>query len=299
MTRSVPRPALAARAAALVVPGVLAFACAAPRPAPAPSPAPGATLQVVCSGGFTAALRELAPAFERASGTRLVIGAGPSMGTTRNAIPIRLARGERLDVVIMVGTALQGLIEQGKVLPDSRVDLARSAIGVVVKKGAPRPDLRTAESVKRALLDAASIAYSDSASGVYISTEMFQRLGIADQVKAKAHMIPAEPVAGVVARGEAELGFQQVSELLPVAGVDLVGTLPPELQKITTFSAGVVTGSSAPDAAGALLRFLASPAATDAIVRSGLAPIEPAPHARRDTLDPVGGSAALAAATPW
>jgi molybdate transport system substrate-binding protein len=277
MTMSTTRPAIAALATALFAASLLVFGCGSPRGAEPQVATPQvATLQVVCSGGFSAALRELAPQFERSSGTKLVIGAGPSMGTTPNAIPVRLQRGERLDVVIMVGSALDALIAQGKVMPTSRVDLARSAIGVVVRKGAAKPDIRTAESVKRALLDAASIAYSDSASGVYISTEMFQRLGIADQVKAKAHMIPAEPVAAVVARGEAELGFQQLSELMPVPGVEIVGPLPPELQKITVFAAGVVTGSSAPDAATALLRFLSSPAATAAVTRSGLTPIAPA-----------------------
>ena len=266
------RPSITARAIAIVASSAVLFACA-----PRAAETRVATLQVVCSGGFFAALQELAPQFEQSSGTRLMIGRGPSMGQTQNAIPLRLQRGERIDVVIMAGSALDGLVQDGKVVASSRVDLARSAIGVVVRKGAPRPDIRSAEAVKRALLDAASIAYSDSASGVYISTEMFQRLGIADQVKAKARMIPAEPVAGIVARGEAEIGFQQMSELLPVPGVDLVGPLPPELQKITPFSAGMVVGSSAPDAASAFIRFLSSPAAVTAIARSGLMPIASAP----------------------
>jgi molybdate transport system substrate-binding protein len=199
------------------------------------------------------------------------------MGSTHNAIPLRLRRGERIDVVIMVGSALDGLIQEGKVIASGRADLARSMIGVVVRKGARRPDISSAEAVKRALLDAASIAYSDSASGVYISTQMFQTLGIADQVQAKSRKVLAEPVAGVVARGEAEIGFQQMSELLPVPGVDLVGPLPPELQKITPFAAGIVAGSSASDAAHAFIRFLASPAAVPAIARSGLMPIATAP----------------------
>lgn len=272
MKMSTTSPSIAARAAAVLASCMLMFACAARA-----AETKVATLQVVCSGGFSAALKELAPEFERASGTKLAIGAGPSMGNTPNAIPLRLRRGEPIDVVIMAVSALDGLIKEGKIVPNSRVDLARSAIAMVVRKGARRPDISSAEAVKRALLDATSIAYSDSASGVYISTEMFQRLGIADQVKAKARMIPAEPVAGVVARGEAEIGFQQLSELLPVPGIDLVGPLPPELQKITVFSAGVVAGSSAPDAAGALLKFLAAPAAVAAITRSGLTPIASAP----------------------
>lgn len=266
------RLSITARAIAIVASSAVLFACA-----PRAAETRAATLEVVCSGGFFAALQELAPQFEHSSGIKLTVGRGPSMGNTQGAIPLRLQRGERIDVVIMVGSALDRLIQDGKIVASSRVDLARSLIGVAVRKGAPKPDISSAEAVKRALLDAASIAYSDSASGVYISTEMFQRLGIADQVKAKSRSIPAEPVAGVVARGEAEIGFQQMSELLPVRGVDVVGPLPPELQKITPFSAGVVASSSAPGAASAFIRFLSSPSAAAAIARSGLEPIASSP----------------------
>jgi molybdate transport system substrate-binding protein len=127
--------------------------------------------------------------------------------------------------------------------------------------------------VKRALLAAKSIAYSDSASGVYVSTEMFAKLGIADEMKDKARKIPATPVGEIVARGDAEIGFQQIAELLPVPGVDIVGPLPPELQKVTVFSAGIATVSKEPDAGRALIKFLASPAARDAIIKSGMEPI--------------------------
>jgi molybdate transport system substrate-binding protein len=232
-----------------------------------------AEIKVVSSGGFAAAYRELVPEFERATGHKVVTGWGPSMGNTPQAIPQRLARGEPVDVVIMVGYALGDLAKEGKVLPDSQRDLARSLIGVAVRAGAAKPDIGSADAVKRALLQAKSIAYSDSASGVYISTEMFQRLGIADQVKGKSRMIPAEPVGLVVARGEAELGFQQMSELKPIEGIELVGPLPPELQKVTVFSAGIVTTSKEPDAAKALIAFLASPAAAAAIVKSGIEPM--------------------------
>jgi molybdate transport system substrate-binding protein len=195
------------------------------------------------------------------------------MGTTQNAIPVRLERGEPADVLIMVGYALDGLAKQGKVVADSRVDLVKSPIGVAVKSGTPKPDISSGETLKRALLAAKSIAYSDSASGVYISTEMFPKLGIADDMKGKARAIPAEPVAAVVARGDAEIGFQQISELLPVAGVDMIGPLPPELQKITVFSAGIATASKEPDAGKALIKFLASPAARPTMIKTGLEPI--------------------------
>jgi len=239
----------------------------------APAFVSAAELHVVSSGGFAAAYKVLAPQFEHNSGNTLVTGWGPSMGDTKDAVPQRLARGEPIDVVIMVGYALDALVSQGKVLTDGRAALARSGIGVVVKEGAPKPDVSSIDALRQALLDAKSIAYSDSASGVYIQNEMFKRLGIADQVKGKAHMIPAEPVGAVVARGDAELGFQQISELKPIHGITLVGPLPPELQKYTVFSAGVVAGSSQPDAARALIRFLASPGAAPVVVDSGMEPL--------------------------
>ena len=235
--------------------------------------AAAAEVRVMISGGLTAAYNALVPEFERATGNKVVTSYGPSMGTTINAIPVRLARGEPADVVIIVGYALGDLIQQGKVVAGSRVDLVKSPIGIAVKAGAPKPDIGSAEAVKRALLAAKSIAYSDSASGVYVSTELFQKLGIADAVKDKAKKIPAEPVAGVVARGDAEIGFQQISEMLPVPGVDIVGPLPPELQKITVFAAGIATVAKQPEAGKALITFLASPAARDTLIKSGLEPV--------------------------
>ena len=159
----------------------------------------------------------------------------------------------------------------------SRVDLARARIGMVVRAGAPKPDIGSVDALKRTLLAAKSIAFSASASGVYLSSEVFPRLGIADQIKDKTKRIESERVAAVVARGEAEIGFQQISELLPVPGVELVGPLPPEVQRVTVFAAGVATGAKEPDAAGALIKFLAAPAAAAAITKSALEPMEDAP----------------------
>jgi molybdate transport system substrate-binding protein len=232
-----------------------------------------AEVRVMISGGLTAAYDVLVPEFERLTGNKVLTAYGPSMGTTVNAIPIRLERGEPADVLIMVGYALGDLIKHGKVVADSRVDLTKSLIGIAVKSGAPKPDISSAEALKRALLAAKSIAYSDSASGVYVSTEMFAKLGIADEMKDKARKIPATPVGEIVARGDAEIGFQQISELRPVPGVDIVGPLPPELQKVTVFAAGIATVSKEPDAGKALIRFLASPAAGAAIIKSGMEPI--------------------------
>jgi molybdate transport system substrate-binding protein len=235
--------------------------------------ATAAEVHVMISGGLTAAYNALVPEFERATGHKVLTSYGPSMGTTVNAIPIRLERGEPADVLIMVGYALGDLIKQDKAAADSRVDLVKSPIGIAVKAGASKPDISSAETITRALLAAKSIAYSDSASGVYVSTEMFQKLGIAEQMKDKASKIPATPVGEIVAHGGAEIGFQQISELKPVAGIDIVGPLPDELQKITIFSAGIAAVSKEPDAGKALIKFLASPAARDTLVKSGLDPI--------------------------
>ena len=237
------------------------------------SAAPAAELRILISGGVSPAYRELSPEFERATGNHLTAAYGPSMGTTENAIPQRLARGEPADVFIMVGDALGKLVEQGKAVGATRVDLVRSPIGMSVRAGAPKPDIGTPEALKRTLLGAKSVAYSDSASGVYVGNELFKKLGIEAEMKDKARMIPAEPVAAVVARGEAEIGFQQVAELLPIPGADFVGPIPAEVQKITVFSAAVASNSTAPDAAKAFIAFLASPAAAPVLKKTGLDPI--------------------------
>jgi molybdate transport system substrate-binding protein len=235
--------------------------------------ASAAEVRVMISGGLSAAYNALVPEFERQTGNKVLTAYGPSMGTTVNAIPVRLERGEPADVLIMVGYALGDLVKNGKVVPGSRVDLVNSPIGIAVKAGAPHPDISSSDAVKKALLSARSVAYSDSASGVYVSTEMFQKLGIVDQMKDKATKIPATPVGEIVAKGEAEIGLQQISELKPVQGIDIVGRLPDDLQKITVFSAGIAVVSKEPEAGKALIKFLASPAARDSIVKSGLDPI--------------------------
>ena len=237
------------------------------------SAASAAEVRVMISGGLAAAYKALVPEFERATGHKVLTAYGPSMGTTMNAIPIRLERGEAADVLIMVGYALDDLAKQGKVIADSRVELVKSPIGIAVKSGAAKPNISNADAIRRMLLAAKTIAYSDSASGVYVSTEMFDKLGIKEAMQGKARKIPAIPVGEIVARGDAEIGFQQISELRPVEGIDIVGPLPDELQKITVFSAGIATVSKEPDAGKALIKFLASPAARAEIVKSGMDPI--------------------------
>src|SRR3979490_2817890 len=229
------------------------------------------------SAVFYGVYSELAPAFERASGHHLVTIRGPSMGDSPEAIPARLARGEAADVVILDGGAADELGKQGLVRSDSKVDLARSLIGMVVRNGAEKPDIGSVEAFRSTLLAAKSIAYSDSSSGTYLSTKLFAKLGVADQVAGKSRKVrgppSGEPVAAVVARGEAEIGFQQVAELIHVPGVPFVGAIPAEVQQDTFFSAALGNAVRQPEAAGALLRFLASSEAAPAISKAGLAPL--------------------------
>ena len=231
-------------------------------------------IKVVTSGAFTAAYLELVPEYEHATHSKLVTEFGPSMGTTHNAIPVRLGRGEAIDVVIMAAPALDDLAKQGKIRADSRVDLVQSKIGMAVKAGAPKPDISTLDALKLTLLAAKSIAYSDSASGVYLSTELFPKLGIADQIKSKCRKIEADPVGGVVASGEVEIGFQQISELRPVKGIDIVGELPPGAQRVIVFAAAIPTTSKHPEAAKELIQWLASPSNYTLIQKTGLEPVK-------------------------
>ena len=227
-------------------------------------------LKVMTSGGFTAAYKLLGPQYARQSGDTLDTILGPSMGKAPEAIPNRLARGEHADVVIMVGYALDELIKQGKVDPASRVELADSRIGMVVREGAAKPDISSVDGLKKTLLDAQSVAYSDSASGVYIEQQLFKKLGIEDQLKPKAKMIARIPVGSVVATGDYQLGFQQVSELLPVPGVSFVAKIPESVQSVTRFAAGIPVKAEHPEEAKALLAYLAAPAAQADVQATGL-----------------------------
>ena len=195
------------------------------------------------SGTFTAALLELAPGFERATGHR-VVAATTTMGVGTQSIPSRLQRREPADVVIVDDEALMQMITDGTVIAGTRTPLAQSGIGMAVRAGAPRPDISTVDALRRTLLAARSIAYSASVSGRYLTTELFQRLGIAEQMAPKSRRIEGERVGAVVARGDAKLGFQQTSELLPVPGIDYVGPLPPGVQRVSVFSAGVAAHSA-------------------------------------------------------
>lgn len=229
-------------------------------------------IKVVTSATFKAAYLELVPEYERATRDVVVTEYGPSMGTTHNAIPMRLERGEEIDVVIMTAYRLDELIKEGKVRADGRMDLASSNIAMVVKAGAAKPDISTVDGLKKALHAAKSIACSDSDSGIYLTTELFQKIGIAEQIKSKIIKIEATPVGEAVASGKAEIGFQQISELLPIKGIDIVGPLPPGAQRVTFFAAGIPLTAKNPKAGKRLIQWLASPAAYAAIRKSGLEP---------------------------
>src|SRR5262245_45568478 len=226
-----------------------------------------ADIKIMSSNAMREALLELFPMFERASGHK------PKPSFVGGVdIMKRMAAGETCDLVIMSGPQIDQLIGQGKVKPGSRVDLVRSGVGVAGRAGAPRPDISSAESIKRALLAAKSITYSSGPSGVYLAN-LFIKMGIADAIKAKIKTAPpGVPAGSFVASGEAEIGFQQISELMPVQGIDLIGPLPADIQEITVFSGGLHVAATQPDAAVALMTFITSPPAAPVIKAKGLDP---------------------------
>jgi molybdate transport system substrate-binding protein len=213
-------------------------------------------MKVLCTNGLKTVLVDLVPAFEQSSGSKVAVTWGSANGLLQE-----LAAGAGGDLVILSAEAVDDLVKQGKVVAGSKVDLARSAIGVAVRRGASKPDIGSPEALKKALLAARSVSHSKTGmSGIHFVT-VPARLGIADEMKGKIVIPdPGTPVGEVVARGDAEIGIQQISELLPVDGVEIVGPLPAELQRITTFSAGVLAAAKEPDAAKALVRFLAAEA---------------------------------------
>ncbi|WP_424814516.1 molybdate ABC transporter substrate-binding protein [Roseococcus sp. YIM B11640] len=235
--------------------------------------AAGLTLRVMTSGAFTAPYRELIAPYEAASGNKLESAFGASMGAAPDAIPQRMSRGEPADILVMARSALDEMVRLGHVRPGSQVDLVESRIAMAVRTGTPHPRIGTVEEFRQAMLDARSIGYSASASGVYIETELFRDLGIADRVMPKARRVMSERVGSVVARGELDVGFQQVSELLPIPGIEIVGPLPGPLQRATVFSAGICTRSENPESALELIRFFNTPAAREVSRRAGLDPV--------------------------
>jgi molybdate transport system substrate-binding protein len=210
---------------------------------------------------------ELVPQFEKASGHKVVTSWAGTADIVR-----RMKAGENADLVLVAANSLDELTRFGTIVPGSRVDIARSGIGAAVRKGAPKPDIGSGDALKNALLSAKSIAYSSGPSGVYLAG-LFRRMGVADELKPRLRQVPPGASAGeAVARGEAEIGFQQVSELVHVAGIDYVGPLPAEVQLVTVFSGGIHAGAKQPEAARALVTFLTAPAAATVIRRNGLEP---------------------------
>jgi molybdate transport system substrate-binding protein len=193
------------------------------------------------------------------------------VGTGDTSIPNRLKRGDVADIVIASEGLVSELAGDGLVIADSVTAVARSAIGLAVRSGAPKPDVGSIEGLRRTFLQAKCIAYSASVSGEYLTKELYQRLGIADACLAKSRFVGGgERTGAVVARGEADIAFQQMSELLPVPGIAHITPLPPEVQKVSVFSAGVAATSPDPALARAVIRFLASAEAASAITKSGL-----------------------------
>jgi molybdate transport system substrate-binding protein len=226
-----------------------------------------AELKVLSTQATEEAYRELVPQFEKDTGHKVTTVFTGTLDANK-----RLAAGETYDLLIMSGPSIDEHIKAGKVVPGSRVDLAKSGVGVGVKAGAPKPDIGTTEALKKTLLAARSIGYSTGPSGVYV-IGLFQRMGVADEVKGKLKQTPTGVFVGsIIASGEAEIGFQQVSELSHFAGVDYVGPLPADVQQFTTFSSGIVAGTKETDAAKALVKFITAPAAAAAFKKRGMEP---------------------------
>jgi molybdate transport system substrate-binding protein len=250
----------------LAVLAVLAFLAAA-------LPARAAELKLLTAGAFKPVAQALVPDFEKKTGHKVQIENDTAGGLTK-----RIESGEPFDVAVITPKAIDELTAARKITPQSRVNLATVGVGVVVKEGAPKPDIRTVDAFRHALLNAKSVAYIDPASGgssgIYID-KLLERLGIADQVRAKAKLKKGGHVADLVVSGEAELGLHQISEIVPVKGAELVGPLPKEIQNTTTYAAGLGADSKQTDAANALIKVFSGPAAAAVLRSKGMEPAAP------------------------
>jgi molybdate transport system substrate-binding protein len=236
----------------------------------APRGAAGAEIKVLTAGAFKQVLLAMLPQFERQSGHKAIVD-----NDTVGALTKRVEAGEAFDLAVLTPTAVDSLSKKGKLVPGSGRNLARVGIGVVVKEGAPKPDIGSVDAFKKALLAASSIAYIDPAaggsSGIYVAG-LLDRLGIAAEMKGKSRLISGGAVAEHVARGEAELGIHQISEILPVKGIALVGPLPAEIQSYTIYAAGVGANARQPDAAKDLLKALTGPSVAEVLRSKGMDP---------------------------
>ena len=231
-----------------------------------------AQIKVIISGGFSSAYEQLLPEFEQSTGIKVTTGSGASQGDGPQTIGAQLARGVLADVVILSREGLNGLIAAKHISAGTDVDLGRTPTGVAVRAQAPKPDLGTVEAVKRLLLNAKVIAIPGSTSGIWLTTDLFPRLGVAGKINVKVIARGSE-MAAMVATGDADIAIMPVSEILHAKGVDFAGPLPDEIQFVQTFSAAVTASSNDISDAGKLIAFLASARASEAIRKSGLEPI--------------------------
>ncbi len=237
-----------------------------------------ATIEVISSGAFYSTMEELKPVFEEKSGHKINLHSGSSMGASPTAIPNRLKRGETFDLIMLASGQLDKMITDGFAVKGSRVDLVHSSIGMMVRKGQPKPDISTKAKFDKVLMDAKSIGYSASASGTHLEKDVFPRVGVNEyhHIMGKSKLIVGDRVATWVGRGDLEIGFQQVSEIVPFTGdngsVDLIGPIPAPYQKVTIFSAGVAKGGKEPTAAQELVKFLTAKENFPFLVKQGLVP---------------------------
>ena len=234
--------------------------------------AASAQLNVLMSGGFSGAYEKLLPEFERTNGVKVTTGSGASQGTGPQTIAAQLARGTPADVVILSREGLGELIAAKKIAAGTDVDLARVPLGVAVRLGTPKPDVSTVEALKQVLLKAKTVAIPGSTSGIWLTTDLFPRLGIAEKINVKVTSRGTD-ATGMVAAGGADLAVMPVSEIMHASGVDYAGRLAPEIQFVQTFSAAIVAGSRDMEGSKRLIDFLASASASDAIRNSGMEPL--------------------------
>jgi molybdate transport system substrate-binding protein len=229
-----------------------------------------AEITILTSQGVLSAVKDLAPAFERATGHKVVI-----TSESGGALMQKINSNTPADLVAQGPDVVDDLIQKGKVAAGSRVDLARAGVGVAVKAGAPKPDISTTDAFKRTMLEAKSIVYAKTGfSGVY-AAKVMERLGIADQIRSKTMLVEGIPVAAIVAKGDAEIGLQQINVILPIPGADYIGPLPPELQGYVPFALGLLAISKEPAIAMAFAKFATAPENAALIRKGGMEPIAP------------------------
>lgn len=233
-------------------------------------------IKVLMSGGFAAAFQELLPEFQKTTGIKVATTRGPSQGSGPNTIGSRLRSGEPADMVIMSREGLDELISASRIVPGTDVDLAQTPLGMSVRAGAPKPDIRSVEGFRQAMLRARSVTFPGSTTGIYLVNKLFPQLGIAAEMARKT----TNDGVGAVVKGDAEIAIQPISELIRVKGADFVGPVPVEIQYISVFSAAVVAGSSQQEVSKLLIAYLASENAKTAIQNSGM--LEPASRTPRN-----------------